>query len=282
MPITRGSTPATALADEAAERLRAELARLLLAREHERGGAVVEPGRVPGRDRAVLPERGLQRREPLGGRVRARVLVPREVADRHELVVEAPGLGGGGPAPLRARGERVLVLARDVPALGHVLAGLAHRLERELLLQPRVGEAPAERRVVDGAIAARERRVRLGHHERRAAHGLDAARDEEVAVAGGDRVRRADDGGEAGGAEAVHASRPRPSPAAPRAARPCAPRCGCPRRPGSRSRGRRPRSAPGRRPRARPPPRSPSPRGRPAAPTRARRRTGRRASGPRR
>ena len=46
-----------------------------------------------------------------------------------------------------------------LPALGDVLAGLAHRLEREHLLHPRVREAPAERGVPDGLIAARETRA---------------------------------------------------------------------------------------------------------------------------
>ena len=126
-----------------------------------------------------------------------------DVADRDELVVEAARLGGCGPACLRARGERVLVLARDAVALGHVLAGLAHRLEREHRLHARIREAPAEHRVVDDLVAARERLVRLRHRERRAAHRLDAAGDEEVAVTRGDRVTRGDDGREARGAEPV-------------------------------------------------------------------------------
>ena len=41
MPITRGSTPTTALADERRQRLGAQLARPLLARDHERCRAVV-------------------------------------------------------------------------------------------------------------------------------------------------------------------------------------------------------------------------------------------------
>src|SRR5262245_18306239 len=39
-------------ADECAERLRTERLRALLARDHERGGAVVDPARVTGSDRA--------------------------------------------------------------------------------------------------------------------------------------------------------------------------------------------------------------------------------------
>ena len=44
---------------------------------------------------------------------------------------------------------------------------------------------------------------RLADHERRAAHRLDAAGDEEVAVARGDRVAGGDDGREPGRAEPV-------------------------------------------------------------------------------
>ena len=90
-------------ADERAERLDAELARLLLRRDHERRRAVVDPGCVAGRDRAALAERGLERGELLGGRVGPRVLVARHVADRDELVGEAARLVGGRPALLRLR-----------------------------------------------------------------------------------------------------------------------------------------------------------------------------------
>ena len=92
---------------------------------------------------------------------------------------------------------------RDVPALGDVLARLAHRLAGIALLVARIDEAPAERRVVERAVAARERRVRLRRHERRPRHRLDAARDEEVAVARDHGVARADDGAQPRGAEPV-------------------------------------------------------------------------------
>ena len=132
------------------------------------------------------------------------MLVARHIADGYELVVEAACLGGLGPAPLRAQRECVLILACHRPALGDVLARLAHRLEREPLLEAGVREPPAERRVVERAIATRIRRVRLGRHERRARHRLDTARDEEVAVAGDHRVAGADDRRETRCAEPVH------------------------------------------------------------------------------
>ena len=111
------------------------------------------------------------------------MLVDLHVADGDQLVGEAPGGLRRGPALLRAQREGVLILARHVVALGHVLARLAHALEREHRLHRRVREAPAERAVVEHAVAAREGALGLGRHERRAAHRLDAAGHEEVAVA---------------------------------------------------------------------------------------------------
>src|SRR5687768_14304627 len=112
------------------------------------------------------------------------MLVARHLADRDELVVEPAGRGGLGPAPLRAEGERVLLLARDAVALRDVLAGLAHRLEREHRLHPRVRKAPPEHGVVDGLVLLPLAVAGLWHDERRAAHRLDSAGDEEVAVSG--------------------------------------------------------------------------------------------------
>src|SRR5205807_1578513 len=126
-----------------------------------RGRAVVVAGGIAGGDRAVLAEGGLQRCELLERRVGTRMLVARKLADGHELIVETARLLGGGPALLRRLCERVLVGTRDAVLLGNVLARLAHRLERELLRQRRVREPPAERRVVERAIAARKHLVRL-------------------------------------------------------------------------------------------------------------------------
>src|SRR4051812_40240187 len=117
------------------------------------------------------------------------MLVTRHVSYRDELLAEV----GGCPTLVRLQRERVLLLARDAVALGDVLPGLAHRLEREHLLHLRIREAPPEMRVVHDLIAAREGLVRLRDHERRTRHRLDAARDEEIAVAALHRVARTDD-----------------------------------------------------------------------------------------
>ena len=190
-------------ADEGPERLDAEIPGALLAGDHECGGAVVDPARVPGRHGAVLAERGSQARELLGGRVRPRVLVVLELAGGDQLVGEAALRLRGCPALLRTERERVLILARDVPALRDVLARLPHRLAREPLLVAGVDEPPAERRVVDRPVAAREGRVGLRGDERRAGHRLDAAGDEEVAVAGDHGMAGADDRGEPRCAEPI-------------------------------------------------------------------------------
>jgi hypothetical protein len=104
---------------------------------------------------------------------------------------------------LRLERESVLLLARDAVALGHVLAGLAHRLEREHLLHPRVREPPPEGRVVDDLVPARKRVFGLAEDERRARHRLDASGHEEISFAGGDRVAGGDDRRQPGCAEAV-------------------------------------------------------------------------------
>src|SRR5439155_8213855 len=128
------------------------LPRPFLARDHERGRAVVDPARVPGGDAAALAERGLQRGELLLARLGPRVLVALRLADGDELVFEASRRVRVGPAPLRPQREPVLLLARDAVALGDVLAGLAHRLERVHRLQPRVRATPAEGRVPNGSL----------------------------------------------------------------------------------------------------------------------------------
>src|SRR5215210_3796002 len=108
-------------ADEGAEGLEPELPRALLARDHERGGTVVDAARVAGSDRASLAKRRLERGELLRARVRPRVLVADDVADRDELGGEPPRRVGGGPPLLRLERERVLLFARDAIALRDVL-----------------------------------------------------------------------------------------------------------------------------------------------------------------
>ena len=122
------------------------------------------------------------------------MLVRLDAFDREQLVGEAAVGGRLRVAALALEREGILLLARDAVQLGHVLSGLAHRLEREHRFHARIRKAPAERRVPGGPVAALEGALGLPQHERRTAHGLDAARDEELAVPGTDGVTGADDG----------------------------------------------------------------------------------------
>ena len=83
-----------------------------------------------------------------------RLALPLRDRDRDELVGEPAGLDGGDGAPLALERELVLALARNAPALGDVLGGLAHRVRVVPLGQARVDEPPAERRVGHLAVAA--------------------------------------------------------------------------------------------------------------------------------
>src|SRR5439155_17374788 len=180
--------PRDRAADERAERPDAERGSPLFARDHERRGPVVDSARVTPRHRAVLPESRLEGRELLRARVRTGMLVPAHSLHLDELVVEAPSFLGRGPALLRTQRELVLLVSRAAVALGDILARLAHRLEREHGLHARVRKSPAERRVPDGLVPAREPFGRLRHDERGAAHRLDAAGNEEIDVTRSDRV----------------------------------------------------------------------------------------------
>ena len=130
--------------------------------------------------------------------------VPPGVLDGDDLIGEPSGVVSGLPALLRGEREGVLLLAADAAALDDVLGGLAHRVRVVRIGQARVREAPAEGRVVHRLLTARECGRRLGHDEGRAGHRLDAARDEDLAIAERDRVRGAHDRLEPRAAEPIH------------------------------------------------------------------------------
>ena len=181
--MTRGSTPATALATNrpsGSAPSSAALSALAITSAAapslmplELPAVTVPSGRKAGFSAASFS------RDVSG----TRVLVAADVADRDELVVEAARLGGGRVPALALEREGVLVLAGDAEPLGDVLPGLAHRLEREHRLQAWVGEAPAEGRVPGGLVAAREGVLWLSGDEGRPRHRLRAAGHEELPVA---------------------------------------------------------------------------------------------------
>ena len=248
------------------------------------------PDALPGRDRAALAERRPQLApaprstcRPADARrasTTTGVALPLRHLDRDDLAVEAAVLDGRDRALVALERERVLPLARHAPALGDVLGGLAHRIRVVVLGELRVDEAPAERRVLQLARAAIPGRFGLRHHVRRPRHRLDAAGDEHVAVADRDRVGGRVDRLQPRAAQPVDGQPADLDREAGQQQPPCGRRRGCPRRPGSRSRGSRPRRGRGRagalddRAHARWRP------GRRAGPRRARRRSGRRASAP--
>jgi len=115
-----------------------------------------------------------------------------EISRRHRLA----------GALLRAQRERVLVRARDLVFLGHVLAGLRHGVDAVLRLDHGIDEAPAQRGVVNFG-AAREGLLRLAHDQRGARHRFDAAGDGEFRFAAANGARGIADGVEAGGAQPI-------------------------------------------------------------------------------
>ena len=88
-------------------------------------------------------------------------------------------------------GEGVLLLPADGHALVDIFCGLAHRFQGEEFGQLRIGEAPAQRRVIDSQIPGRVRLLRLGHDKGGAAHTLHPARDDYPRVAGHNLARAA-------------------------------------------------------------------------------------------
>ena len=113
--------------------------------------------------------------------------------DRHRRdlgVEEAAPSAPPRPSAASASAMRSCASRSILKSVGDVLGRLGHRVDAVLLLHQLVDEAPADGGVVD-RVAARERALGLGHHERRAAHALDAAGDHQLGLAGLDRARRA-------------------------------------------------------------------------------------------
>ena len=131
------------------------------------------------------------------------MLVANELACRHEFVVKPPRLDCVGPSPVRAKRERVLLLAGNIPALGDVLARLTHRLGRIPLGIRRIDESPTERRVIERPLAAGICPVGLRCDERRTRHRLHTTGNEQIAVTGDHRVAGANDRGKTGSTETV-------------------------------------------------------------------------------
>ena len=137
MPITRGSTPATAEPTKAPS----GSASSSRAFSSEAMTSAAAPSLTPLEFPAVTvpPSRNTGRSEPsfscvVSGRGCSSRSTPFTATSSSEKSAAAQRC-------CRAHAnEKVLILARDLPALGDVLARLAHRLEREHLLHPRIGK----------------------------------------------------------------------------------------------------------------------------------------------
>ncbi len=200
MPMTAGSTPATAVETTRAMRPQAERAGALRLDDEHRRRPVVDPGAVARRHRAAFA------RTPAGAGPAPPARCRRGDARRGRRRWARPsaagprsGRSGRRTGRPRSRRPRVAGFASanascrsrtDPPALGDVLGGLAHRVRVVQLGELRVDEPPAERRVVQLARAAVPGRSALAITYGRPGHRFDAAADEHVAVADRDRVRR--------------------------------------------------------------------------------------------
>ena len=196
-PSPCGSTPATAPATKRPSGSTPSSRASLLARDHQRGRAVVEAARVPGRHVPSLRKAGFSARELLRGRVRPRMLV---------LARPRPtGTSSSAKRPPRQRRPAPLRLERRTRPDPRARFPNAPRRSRRSRPSTRAGTSPpaAGWGSASRASCPRPSGCRagtpcsgFGMHERRAAHRLDAAGDEQVAVARGDRVTGGDDRGQ--------------------------------------------------------------------------------------
>src|SRR5438552_15314700 len=132
---------------------------------------------------------------------------------RNELLAVVHRLDLAGEESIRLRAPvavltagRVAVLLRaaDVLLFGHILRGLAER-DRVIaeIDHARIDQSPSKRRVGEHALASREGLGWLPRDQWRAAHALDAARDDDVGLARADPPRRIVHGLEPAAAEPV-------------------------------------------------------------------------------
>src|SRR5260221_295670 len=193
--------------DDARKRLDAALLRLLRGHQHHRRRAVIDARRVASRDGAVLVEGGPQLGQRLHGRAVLRVFVvlnddialaPGDL-NWNDLVLEAPGFLRRLGARLRAHGELILLLARDLPALCDVLCGVAHVIAVEGIPQAILDHGIDEIGIPHLDTVAQMDAVR------RLAHALLPAGDDDRGIAVADRLIPERHGAQARAAKLVNA-----------------------------------------------------------------------------
>ncbi len=196
--------------DDPCAAAQAVLVRCLCIGEQQRARTVVDARCVAGRHRTVRAHDAFQLRERFERRF-ARMLVARDdqrIAfllrnrDRDDFLGERAVLLRTRSLLLAAQREQILIGAADVVVDRDVLGRLRHRIDAIQLFHQRIDEAPADRRIVDVGLA-RECARGLAHHERRACHALDAARDHQARLPGLDRARSSADRIHPGAAQAV-------------------------------------------------------------------------------
>ena len=199
------------LTDDPHERGDAETLGSIGGHHDERRRAIVDRRGVAGGDGAVLLERGLQSGERLGGCVGSNRLVavdPQRLAlllrdhNRQDLVMEVARLCRRRRLLVTERRVCILRLTRHRVQLGDGFPGVPHVDVLEGAPQPVV-----DHRVDDLAVAEAESFADARQQVRAVAHGLHAARDHDVDVAGGDPLRRQHHGLQAGAAHLVDRER---------------------------------------------------------------------------
>ena len=179
--------------DDAGARCEAVTGDGVCAGEEGKGCAVIDAGGIASGDGAVFPEGGLQFGEGVGGGVGTRMLVFGEVASGDDLAGQ--GCAAGGDAALAEGGEGILLGAGDGVLVGDAFGGFAHADFEE-----GVGEAIDKHGILEGGVAELFAEAEIGGVVGGAAHGLDAAGEDEVVFAGADGVGGEGDGFEGGAA----------------------------------------------------------------------------------
>ena len=109
----------------------------------------------------------------------------------------------GGPLLLACKRERVLISARNIVRARNIFRGLTKRDRRIHGGQPWIDKAPANGAIKHLLLAAKSL-IGLAYDIRRAAHGLNAARDHDVARARLDHARGKIHGLKTRRAQAIH------------------------------------------------------------------------------
>ena len=189
------------------QRLRSDAVSFLARRHHHGRGAVIDPGGVAGRDRAVFLESGFQRRQFFDG-CGPRVLVGVDDnrislflrhGDRHDFVSKLPINDRPHGAPLALGGKRVLIAARHGVAACNRFCSHAHVTRANRAHEPLV-----EHRIDHVGVAHPVAPPRAHQQVRRVGHRLGTASDDGVDIADTNRLDGVHHRLQSGSADAVH------------------------------------------------------------------------------